>query len=699
MLVPTRMRCLIRAVLAPLLLPSAVWPFQVDALPSVETVEHALPVDPADAPTEPTVRVRDLGAVEGRTAAFLLSGQSGGDLPGAVLWCAEQRTDEEGRVPLFLYVELDGMALFDCARPDRVPLEIASFAIDGQGAVIGSLVYGVVVEGEGLRAALVPGGLRFVGKMALPPGMVSVRTMARVHGTERFLLSREELRLTTADKGEAVVSAPLFAASQGAWLEARQEGLAVTAGCVRGFSPVAKPVLDVTRPMRFVTIASGWPDGARLRASILDRSGRAVEQPQLSISSRRPFDSNTEIIEVEMLPFDVPQGEYRVTLRVVSDTSGVLASRGLDAQLVPGDASSSRDRSGKHHEGEQDPVRATDVPGDPPGGQQLESAYLAALRVLSVGDRVAAQREVAGLERRVFDADRAWGPATLQEAELNVAERLGRSIPNSLAPLIVLHRNLCHTYATYRETVLARHSAVVVDELARMIEKNAGDLPVDDVAELSLISVALDLVLGADLEAGEGLLERALELNPESIPALLNLAALRERTGIRSEAVDLLRTIVGIDPGNQEAQLRLGVNLRRTGAVDASQEVLRALVGETTPDWIRSIAAQELAHLMVDSGRLDEAEHLLVGVIDGIADRQSLAIQLAWIRDLAGRPGEATATLAQVERNLGRSGDSARLRYAWWPDMIAFGIGDVLIRGAEEGRPDLRRALGSEKPR
>ncbi len=695
----TRARRLIGASLAALLVPSMAWSVRADDLPEAETAAHVTAVEPAGAATRPTVRVRDLGAVEARTAALLLSGQSGGDLPGAILWCAEQDTDEGGRVPTHLYVELDGGALLDSARPGRVPVVVAAYAIDEQGVVVGSLAYGVIVEGEGLRDALAPGGLRFVGEMALPPGSVSLRVMVRVHGTERFLLTREELRLAPADTGEAAVSAPLFTVPEDTWLEARQQDLFGFAECVHGVVPAAKPVLDVTRPMSFVAIASGWPEGARLRASVLDRWGRTLEQPQLSIGRKRPAAGDAEIMEIEMLPFDVPQGEYRVTLQVLTDTFEELAARGLRAVLVSGEANISWAGLDEPAGGAPDPAQATVISGDEPDKRQLESAYVAALRVMAEGDEMAARRAVADLERSVFDTDRASGTTALRRAELTVAGRLEDRDPQSLPPLIVLHRNLCHTYVAYHEIMLARHSATMVTELAEMFGTIKGGSQVDDIAEYSLVSVALDLVQRSDPGAGASLLERTLELDPESILALVNLAFLREQTGQWSEAVDLLQTLVGVDPENLEARLRLGVNLRRTGRHGAARKTLGSLLGNSTPDWIRSIAAQELAHLLVKKGRLDEAERVLVRAMDSTADRQTLAIQLAWTRDQAGRAAEATATLAHVERDIGHPIGSARLRYCQWPDMDVYGIGDALNREARGRLPELRRALDSKELR
>jgi tetratricopeptide (TPR) repeat protein len=681
-------RRLIGVTLAALLLPSLTGLTQV-----------AANVEPVGTATGPTVRVRDLGAVEVHTAALLLSGQSGGDLPGAVLWCAGHEANEDGRVPTYLNVELDGRALLHSAPPDRVPLVVAAYAIDEMGAVVGSLAHGVVVDGEGHRAALASGGLRFVGAIALPLGSVSLRVMVQVHGTQHLLLTREELRLVPAGTTETVVSVPLFSSPEGSWLEARQQGVSLNEGCVDGVIPAARPVLDVTRPMSFVAIASGWPQGARLQASVTDGRWQTFEQPMLSIVGTRPIGGGkAEIIEVEILPFDVPAGVYRVTLQVMTDTFEELAARDLDAVLVRGETSTSWAGLGEPAGEAPGPAQVTAAVADKPDERQILSVYMAALWTMARGDEMAARRTVAELERRVSATYPASGLAALLKAELRVARRLEDIDPRSLQPLIVLHRNLCHTYTAYQENVLARQSAMVVAELAEIIG-TISEGPPTNVAEYALVSVALDLQMGVDHLAGGELLERALNLEPKSIPALMNLAALRERTGRWSEAVELLQTLVTEDPGNLEARLRLGVNLRRTRSLGAARGVLRSLLADSTPEWIRSIAAQELAHLLVEEGSLDQAERVLVRAIDSVADQQSLAIQLLWTRDLAGRAAEVTTTLALIEQDVGRRTDSARLRYCQWPDMGVYGIGITLRRAAEDRLPDLRRALDAEELR
>jgi tetratricopeptide (TPR) repeat protein len=523
--------------------------------------------------------------------------------------------------------------------------------------------------------------------------------MVRVFDTGKLLLSRGELRLAPASTPEAAVSAPLFSSPEGSWLEVRQQGLSPLAGCVEGVSPAAKPVIDITRPMSFVAIASGWPAGARLQALVTDGRGRTFEQPLLSIAKTHPIGGgNAEIIEVEILPFDVPAGEYRVTLQVLSDSFEELTTEGLDTVLVRNQTPTSWAGLGEPAGEASVPAQETTVASDKPNERQILSLYMAALWTMVKGEEMAARRLVAELERSVLAAHPVSGLAALLRAELRVAKGLEDIDPHSLLPLIVLHRNLCHTYTAYRENVLARQAAMVVAELAEKIATISEGAQAG-VAEYALISVALDLQMGVDYVAGGQLLEQALELDPQSIPALMNLAALRERTGRWSEAVDLLQTLGNVDPGNPEAQLRLGVNLRRVGRLGGAGKVLRLLLGVSTPEWIRSIAAQELAHLLVEQGSLDQAERVLVRAIDGAADQQSLAIQLLWTRDLAGRAAEATSMLARIEQDVGRHTDSARLRYCQWPDMGVFGIEVTLRRAAEDRLPDLRRALESKELR
>jgi Tfp pilus assembly protein PilF len=650
-------------------------------------------VTPPNGAVEPLVRVRDLGAVEARDAALLLSGHSGGNLSGVVFWCAEAEPEGEDRTTVHLYVELAGKSLLEQSSTGSVPLVIAAYAIDNQGAVIGSFANAVLLEGNDLGEALISGGLRFVGRLILPPGAFSLRTLARVHRTEQFLLARKDLRVRSVGENGPEMSAPLFTIPKGAWLEVRQAGLPTGSERVYGVMPSAKPVLDPTRPTRLVMAASGWPAGTQLQALIADSGGRLLEQPELSINGQMPDGGEeTEVIEIEMRPFDVPPGEARLTLRVLSDTFETVLNRDLAVVLAPGEDSAIWPAFCEQTERLPLPTQVIQTEGVP-GRRQIRSAYVAALRLLASGNEMEARRAVAELERRVFATDPEEGLAKLRAAELRVVVRLEDEDPRCLPSLLVLHRELCGTYAAYGENVLARHSAIVTAKLAELVGLHKEKPANQDPAEAALVSVAMDLVQSMDFVAGGRLLERALELDSKSVSALENLAALRERTGHRDEATKLLRELVQLDPENSEAHLRLGVNLRRIGRLGSAKEALSSLVEGSRPEWIRVIAAQELVHLLVTEGAFDRAEDLLLRTIDGVGDQQALTIQLAWTRDLTGRVSEASTTLQRVERNVGRREDSARRQYCRWPDLGAHGVHFVLRRTAEERTVDLRRAL------
>lgn len=641
----------------------------------------------------PTVRVTSLGAVESRTAALLLSGQEGGNLPGVLVWCAEPVPTPEGRIPIRLYIELDGGVLLQNASPERVPLAVFAYALDDSGRIVGHLAHGVLVAGPGTRGALASGGLKFVARTELPPGTISLRLIARIYGTEAFFLTRQDFRLALPGSGEPTISAPLFAQREGTWLTVLQEGLGEAAGCSQELVPSAMPVLDVSRPMEYGVTGTSWPADARVVLSVVDPQGRVLDDPVLEAGEPRAIaGSGVELTPFEIPPFDVPPGGYRLRLRLLDGTGEELASSYLPAVLLPIDAPAGWAGLDELARGETEPT-PTPVADDEVSDREMRRGYLAALRLLAEGDQVAARRALAELERGVLAAESAKGLLQMRRTELKVAGQLARRVPKSLPPVVLLHRDLYRTYSAYSESALASHSWLVAAELAEEVGLETRWPPPERFAEGVLVSLATEVVQSSAPVTGAELLERALALNPTYGPALIGLAALRERQGDRTDAVDVLERLVASDPGNPEGRLRLGVNLARLGRTGAAERVLRSLLAGSPPEWILSIAAEELARLLVGDKRLDAAEEVLRGTIARVANNQRLAISLAWVLDLAGRPSEAVGVLEGVEALAGRRFDSARMRYSQWPEMGIYEIRASLRQAAEERLPDLREAL------
>jgi hypothetical protein len=172
---------------------------QVSAVPPNQTPS----AEPTASPSQSIYALEaiEIGGVESRTAALLLSGQTGGNLPGVMLLCQEAEASDDGLVPLRLYLELDGGGLLEAAPNDRVPIAVYVYVLSEQGSVEGHLAEGVIVRDPAIRAAMHRSGLKFEGRVAVPPGTVSVRAMVRVYGTDHFLLTRSEVRLLAAGSG------------------------------------------------------------------------------------------------------------------------------------------------------------------------------------------------------------------------------------------------------------------------------------------------------------------------------------------------------------------------------------------------------------------------------------------------------------------------------------------------------------------
>ncbi len=657
----------------------------------------------APAPTPSTasagvdIRVQELGVVESRTAALLLSGQTGGNLPGVMLWCAEPVADDDGKVPVRLFVELDGGTLLAASKDGRIPLAVFAYALDDNGRIVGHHAHGALVEGPGVRSLVSPGGLRFVGRMALPPGTISLRLMARLYGTDTFFLTRQEIHLAVPGSGEAAMSAPLFAARDGAWLEVLQQGVERAAGCAESLVPAAMPVLDLTRPMDFSVTAADWPEDARLALSVMDIQGRVLDDPVLGLGAPRAIaDSAVEIHPAQIPPFDVPPGEYRLLLRLLGPTGEELVNRPIPVVLLPLAAPASWAGLDELARGELEPPPPV-VTDEELSDRELRRAYIEALRLLADGDPVGARRAVTALERGAFASQSSKGLLALRRVETKLAGQIARRVPKALPPVVLLHRDLYRTYSAYRESALASHSWLLAAELAEAVGLEVRWPPPEGFAEGVLVSLATDVVQSAAPVTGAELLERAVALNPSFAPALLGLAALRERSGQRSDAIDTLQRLVAADPGNSEGRLRLGVNLARVGRRGAAEKVLRALALDSPPEWVLSIAAEEMARLLVADRRLPQAETVLRDAIGRVSNHQRLLIELAWVLDLAGRSREGADALAQVEAAAGRRYDSARMRYSQWPEMGLYEIRAELRRVGDERLPDLREALESKE--
>ncbi len=644
------------------------------------------------APLEAT----DIGGVEARTAAMLLSGQTGGNLPGVMLLCQEAEATDEGKVPLRVYLELDGGVLLEAAPKDRVPVEVYVYVLSEEGAVVGHVGEGVIVSDPSLRAALHRGGLKFEGRLEVPPGTVSVRAMVRLYGTDRFLLTRSELRVVAPGSGEPRLSPLLFPDPDVRWVDVHQHGLP-PGGCIEGLVPSAMPVLDVSHEMAFDLSGDSWPDGAHLQIKVVDTNGREIQEPTFTLVPSGSGGRTTAwSAHGRIEPFDAPSGEYRLLAALRTPNGDEIAATTLPAVLVPipvavpwaGIAELAEE---PEHPAPQEP------PAEPASARQMRAAYRAALELLAKGDDAGARRAVAELERSALAADPSRGLPELRTQEAKTAARLARKVPKSLPPVVLLHRVMYRTYTAYHESALATHAWQLAAELAELVAKTGpADVVPEGFAPGVLVSLASDLTESAATSVAGSLLQRALDVDSRFVPALLGLAALQERTGHRGDAVETLRRLINVEPDHAEGRLRLGVDLAQLGRRSAASKVLSGLMNGAPPDWILAVATQELARVQIADGDLERARQILTAGISRQPENQRLKIMLALVEDMSGHSAQAARTVARVEENSGRRFDTPRMRYSQWPDLGLFEIRERLEKVADERRGNLHEALGLE---
>jgi hypothetical protein len=317
--------------------------------------------------------------------------------------------------------------------------------------------------------------------------------------------------------------------------------------------------------------------------------------------------------------------------------------------------------------------------------QRVEGEYRQALARWAAGDDDGALAAVAALARQA-KADDTTG--RLARARRSVARSLGRREPQALLAIARLETRAYQAAVTARQPEAALASRLLAAELAEQHAERR-DRDGRTAAAALLASLGGHLHQASQEVAAADLSQRALAIDGSQGAALLGLAALRERRGEYGAAVELL-TVVEVPPGGREGRLRLALNRVRLGDHREGEEELAALAREGN-DWVRSVAAQELARLLAARGDLGSAGALLAAASDALPCDPSLPIQAAFVAERAG---------SDLPLDLGGLSDCAeaeispRGRYSRAPEAELRPLRERLAAAEGEWRAGLRRALG-----
>lgn len=605
--------------------------------------------------------------------------------------------------------------------------------------------------GDGPRAWA---GVKFLGSLDVPPGEWSVRVLVRQRQSGRIALRAIPVTAPdfSSDPPEPVLLPPLFPEPSERWTLVRRSGPADRPGTfpldLDAALPGAGRLVPSTRPVvepggrAFYLVGRGLPepretggDGepgwlARVyRPGTEPRPGEGVEQPgeggrgdgeleesavRVRVSRRGrsgPGGSELEVIEVSFDPEGLRPGAG--TLAIVSPAGAatrlpaVVIPPGMDLataypDLPPGaplwvDLMSLRDTPAPVPLPTERRAETAEITDE--ALARFQAAYLGALGHLATGDRSAAVAAVVDVER----SGMAHGTAAdvLARGQLQVALDVSGGTGERLLPLIQLHEDLYVEHRLRGDTALAAHARRVTLGLIELYLRHGDDDDRGRVAAAALVGVAEQLLAYGNTLETLGILELALEHDPDHPPALLLLAALYELLGDSREAVSLLRRLETVtsagDPVGAEGRLRLGINLRRLGSLQPAVDHLERCLAADRPRWVRTVAYQELAALHVDEGRPEQAVTLLEQALERLPGQQRLYIQLAAIHESLGRPAQARTVLgsleARVRRGVGRERDSPRLRYSEWSQEAIDRSRELFEQAAAARMPALAEAL------
>jgi tetratricopeptide (TPR) repeat protein len=266
-------------------------------------------------------------------------------------------------------------------------------------------------------------------------------------------------------------------------------------------------------------------------------------------------------------------------------------------------------------------------------------------------------------------------------------------------PIIVLHHDVYFLYADQDRPYLAQHSRTMATELAEVFAERAGTPAAAAYAGWTLTSFGAYLWSPSSIGASAGLFYRAYLVDPGNPLALRGLAAAHERAGEYEKAIEYLMNALALERGDPELMLRLALcGWRRDEAtVDTVIATLKSLTAADSPEWIRSVAYQELARAHLSKGDSEVAETLLRQGLQELPGDQQMSLQLATILDGQRRRSEALAVIDAIRID-GWEKYSPRQIYDFWSPSDMKSVRTDLRQEMQGGMAALAASLAGPPP-
>ncbi len=626
----------------------------------------------------------DLGGLDTRSAALMLSAQDAGDLDVSVLAIPLPGPADSDQSRVTLVVDIGGASLLEDTSPPQTDgtdaagrhhdvhqgeliTELYAYALGAEGGLIDSLTQALRLDLERDRSRLSAGGLKFFGSLELPAGDYSLRILVLHRRSGRLGLRILQLEVPSWEQDQVLLP-PVRREPPAGWILVHAEGempaFQVAIGA-QTWVPAARRGLEAGSRAGFLLVGRGLDRG--LRAHLLDDGGEQLME--VGLGDLRPATggpAGVATLTAELDATDLEAGEYRLRVSMtggpaaggpaVADSAPLvvrLAGDALPEPVIEPAGLSARDSRGRQAEFER--------------LEEVRDGYARALRRLVSGDRAGALEPLIEIERSRIGAGSVEEQKRLARAELEIAHELAGPEPRRLLSLIWIHETLYRRYHQQKRYMLATHSRQVVRYLSDLYLERDNSPHSRHLLAGTLVSLGGYLQqTGSRIAAGHAYND-ALAYDPAHPAALISLAIVQESYGQYESAADLLLRLHKARPADTQARLRLGVNLRRLDKPRRAAEHLLDAISEPGPDWVAAVAAQELASLHAEEKRLDVALQVLEEAIARHPEVQRLKVQLAALLDRAGRGAEALATLDRLDPSAGSDASSPRLIYSRAP--------------------------------
>jgi tetratricopeptide (TPR) repeat protein len=326
-----------------------------------------------------------------------------------------------------------------------------------------------------------------------------------------------------------------------------------------------------------------------------------------------------------------------------------------------------------------------------------ETRYREILSAWASGNTEQAAADLIALETSVVSDEDVNSRKRLLKAEQSVIHEVGASDLETLVPIAMLHHEVYERYlgmgAKGRSLVLG-HARNMARDLALLYQEQSGTEGAALVSSRILTSLGGLLQKHAQQLPAAELFFKAVEMDPRNVAAHLGIATIYEKNSQFESAVDSLRKLLAVDPGHEEARLRLGINLRRLGKNDEARKVLQELTQVKTASWVTPLAYQELARLFVEQGSPAGAESTLQAAVERFPEDARLYVQLASVLDRKGEIRRAQQVMDKVGSLPPASEASGRYLYNTTRDETFAEARKFLDDNARSRRALLAQALG-----